>query len=108
MAEVAVHFTLATLPDDYVMMTIFVPDDVSITKLNVSDLPINWNLFPPPTTTQSIGDRFVAENKYCVLQIPSVVTSGDYNFLINPNHQDFSKIKILEVVDFPFDRRIFG
>ncbi|MFY7847815.1 MAG: RES family NAD+ phosphorylase, partial [Bacteroidia bacterium] len=28
MAEVAVHFTLATLPDDYVMMTLDIPDQV--------------------------------------------------------------------------------
>ena len=28
MAEVAVHFTLATLPEDYMMITIHVPDDV--------------------------------------------------------------------------------
>jgi RES domain-containing protein len=107
MAEVAVHFTLATLPDDYVMMTIFIPGDVSLLKLNISDLPIDWNMFPHPASTQSIGDKFVSDNKYCVLQIPSSVTFGDYNFLINPNHPDFSKIRIMEVVDFPFDKRIF-
>lgn len=28
MAEVAVHFTLATLPEDYVMVTINVPDEI--------------------------------------------------------------------------------
>lgn len=107
MAEVAVHFTLATLPGDYVMMVVFIPDDVSITRLNISDLPENWNLFPHPASTQSIGDKFVADNKHCVLQIPSAVTFGDFNFLINPNHLDFSTIKILETVDFPFDKRIF-
>lgn len=107
MAEVAVHFTLATLPDDYVMMTIFVPDDIALFKLNISDLPTNWNIFPHPASTQSIGDQFVAENKYCVLQIPSVVTFGDFNLLIDPNHTDFSKIKIIETTNFPFNRRIF-
>ena len=46
------------------------------------------------------------ENKYCILRVPSVVTKGDFNLLINPNHKDFSKIKITEVVKFPFDKRI--
>jgi RES domain-containing protein len=32
MAEVAVHFTLATLPDDYVMVTIFIPGSISLQK----------------------------------------------------------------------------
>ena len=107
MAEVAVHFTLATLPGDYVMITIFIPDDVSIQKFNASDLPEDWNTFPHPSTTQSIGDQFFADNKFCVLQIPSAVTKGDYNLLINPNHQDFKRIKIIATDKFPFDKRIF-
>ncbi len=64
MAEVAVHFTLATLPGDYMMTTIFVPDDISIQKLNVSDLPADWNAFPYLSTTQAIGDQFIADNKF--------------------------------------------
>jgi len=107
MAEVAVHFSLATLPGDYVMMTIFIPDDILVQKLNQSDLPLEWNAFPHPTSTQAIGDKFVSANTYCVLQIPSVVTQGDYNILLNPNHPDFLKIKIVNTQKFPFDKRIF-
>jgi RES domain-containing protein len=107
MAEVAVHFTLATLPTDYMMVTIHVPDDISLQKLNVSDLPADWNTFPHPSTTQAIGDQFIADNKFCVLQIPSAVTQGDYNLLINPNHPDFKRIKIIDKDKFPFDKRIF-
>lgn len=107
MAEVAVHFTLATLPSDYMMVTIFIPDDVSLQKLNIADLPADWNAFPHPNSTQSIGDNFIAKNKYCVLQIPSAVTRGDYNLLINPNHADFARIKIITIEKFPFDKRIF-
>lgn len=107
MAEIAVHFTLATLPSDYVMMSLFIPDDISIQKLEPSDLPPNWNAFPHPASTQAIGDHFVLENNYCVLQIPSVVTQGDFNLLINPYHADFLKIEILDTEKFPFDFRIF-
>ena len=106
MAEVAVHFTLATIPSDYVMQTIYIPDNISIKKLNESALPKDWNTFPHPPT-QSIGDKFVLAGKYCVMQIPSAVTQGDYNILINPNHIDFSKIKIISTSKFPFDKRIF-
>jgi RES domain-containing protein len=107
MAEVAVHFTLATLPSDYLMMTLFIPDDIHIIKFPVSDLPADWNIFPHSASTQFIGDKFVADNKSCILQMPSAVTLGDYNFLINPKHVDFARIKILEEVKFPFDKRIF-
>ncbi len=107
MAEVAVHLTLATLPDDYRMLTIDIPDDIKIKQLTEADLPTDWQEFPPPASTQDIGRDFVNENKYCVLVIPSVVTQGDYNVLINPNHPDFTKITITSIDKFPFDKRIF-
>lgn len=107
MAEIAVHFTLATLPDDYVMITIFVPDDIATKEVLETDLPINWKDFPHPVSTQKFGDEFVMENKYCLLKIPSVVTKGDFNFLINPNHKGFARIKIVEIEKFPFDKRVF-
>jgi RES domain-containing protein len=107
MAEVAVHFTLATLPSDYVMVTIYIPEDVKIKTIDISDLPLNWNAFPHPNSTQIIGDKFVIENKFCIYKVPSAVTKGDFNILINPNHIDFSKIKILDIDNFPFDVRIF-
>ena len=107
MAEVAVHFTYATLPSDYMMITIFIPDDISILKLRPTDLPTDWNAFPHPMSTQTVGDQFIAGHRYCLLQIPSVVTQGDYNLLINPNHSEFSKIRIISAEKFPFDKRIF-
>lgn len=107
MAEVAVHFTLATLPGYYMILSIFIPDDVSLQKLNITQLPLDWNTFPHPLITQAIGDQFIADSKYCVLQIPSVVTQGDFNLLINPNHPDFKRIKISSREKFPFDKRIF-
>jgi RES domain-containing protein len=107
MAEIAVHFTLATLPDDYVMISISIPDDLDIKEIAEADLPANWHEFPHPVSTQRFGDEFVIENKYCILKIPSVVTKGDYNLLINPNHKDFEKVEITNIEKFPFDKRIF-
>ncbi len=107
MAEVAVHLTLATLPKDYVMLTLYLPDHISLQKLTVADLPDGWNAFPHPNSTQAVGDKFISDNKYCVLQIPSAVTQGDFNLLVNPYHSEFSKIKIIEMEKFPFDERIF-
>lgn len=107
MAEVAVHFTLGTIPPDYVMATIFVPDDVSLSQLATKDLPADWSAWPHSVSTQAIGDRFIAENKYAMLKVPSAVTQGDFNLLINPFHSDFSRIQIVQKENFPFDRRIF-
>jgi RES domain-containing protein len=107
MAEVAVHFSISTIPEDYVMVTIYIPDDISMKKIDVSELPPNWNAFPHPQSTQVFGDKFILENRYCVFQIPSSVTQGDYNLLINPNHVEFKRISIIDIRKFSFDQRLF-
>ena len=107
MAEVAVHFSIATLPEGYMMMTIQVPDNISISEVDSIELPIGWNQFPPLKATQSIGDRFIQEGKTCLLKVPSAVTSGDFNYLLNPMHVEFKKIKITGYDPFPFDNRMF-
>jgi RES domain-containing protein len=107
MAEVLVHLSLATLPNDFVMLTIAIPDDIFIEILDVTKLNIDWNVFPCTFETPLLGDDFIRRNEACVLKDPSAVVKGDFNFLINPYHADFYKIKIIEQNDFPFDKRIF-
>ncbi len=107
MAEVAVHLTLATLPDDFMMVTIHIPDDMPVKEIPEGNLPSDWKDFPHPASTQRFGDSFVAENRYCVLKIPSVVTQGDFNILINPNHKDIGKIGVTAMEKFPLDKRLF-
>ncbi len=107
MAEVAVHFTLATLPSDYFMLTLYIPDHTSLVKIEEFDLSFDWNSFPHPISNQYIGDRFVADHTHCVLKVPSAVTKGDFNLLINPRHLEFTGIKIIDKEKFPFDKRIF-
>jgi RES domain-containing protein len=106
-AEVLVHLSLATLTSDFVMLTIDIPDDISVEVLDTNKLSIDWNVFPCTFETPLLGDDFIRRNEACVLKVPSAVVKGDFNFLINPYYPDFYKIKIIEQVDFPFDKRIF-
>jgi hypothetical protein len=57
--------------------------------------------------TQIIGDDFINDGQYCLLQVPSAVTWSDYKYLINPHHPDSKEIKIISSEKFPFDKRIF-
>lgn len=107
MAEIAVHMSMATLPQDYMMLSIEVPDSLSLQTMTVNDLPENWKMFPHPLTTQKVGDEFVIANRCCLLKIPSAVTQGDFNILINPHHPEFAEIKVIQIEKFPFDMRIF-
>ena len=107
MTEVVVHIAIGSMPDGFMMMTIQVPDTISINEIDIQALPAGWNQFPPLKSTQSIGDLFIKEGKTCLLKVPSAVTTGDFNYLINPAHLEFKKIKITGYDQFPFDRRLF-
>lgn len=106
MAEVIVHLSLAVLPKDFVLLEIEIPDAIAIKKLNPKDLPETWSAFPHHQATQQLGDEFIREGQYAVLQVPSAVVNGDSNFLINPFHPDFKKIKISSQHPFLFDQRL--
>lgn len=107
MAEVAVHLTFATLPSDYIMMEIEIPNNLIIKKLDADSLKIGWNENPHRQETQKIGDDFINERKAVALRVPSAVVKGDFNFLINPYHEDFDQVKIIKSYNFPFDERLF-
>jgi RES domain-containing protein len=105
--EVAVHTPLGILPKEYVLVSINIPDDIKIHTLSVKSLPSDWNSIPHSGTTQDLGDLFVSSNNFAVMKVPSAVVPGDFNFLINPSHPKAVKVKIVEVVPFDFDQRLF-
>jgi RES domain-containing protein len=106
MAEVLVHLNFATLPSDFLMMEIQVAENITIEKVELKGLPTYWNEHPPNVVTQKIGDTFINANSNCILKVPSAVVQGDFNYLLNPHHTDFKKVKIVGVSAFPFDKRL--
>ncbi len=42
MAEIAVHFSLSTLPSDYYMVEIFIPNSCPVKNINKTKLPADW------------------------------------------------------------------
>jgi RES domain-containing protein len=41
-----------------------------------------------------------------VLRVPSALEPGSHNFLLNPLHPDFNRIRIGRPQRFPFDSRL--
>jgi RES domain-containing protein len=58
------------------------------------------------TSTPTIGDAWICEGVLSVLQVPSAVIPRDFNFLLNPSHKDFRKLRIGKPHRFWFDRRL--
>ncbi len=106
MAEVLANMGQSTIPENYFMMTIYVPDSTSMKIIQESLLPKDWNAKPPVMASKLFGNKFISDNDYCLLKIPSATVTGDFNILINPNHKEFTGIKIIDKVPFIFDERL--
>jgi RES domain-containing protein len=104
--EISVHLDWREdLPADRFYVEIEIPDNIKIFEVRLEDLPEDWDNKPPTITTQTIGDDFVNYNEAAVLKVPSSVVPLEYNYLINPNHSDVSKIKIIRTSKMSFDLR---
>lgn len=107
LSELLVHLPIGLLPNNYKIITIGIPDSLNIETLNLSSLPSGWNSFPFTENTKAIGNNFILANSKPILKVPSAIIKEEYNYLLNPHHKDFKKIKILNVEDFIFNDRLF-
>ena len=55
-----------------------------------------------------IGDQWVREARSVVLAVPSAIVPAERNFLLNPAHPDFRKVRQHKPVEFAFDARLVG
>ena len=74
----------------------------------VKNLPPHWNAEPPTFETMQIGDDWVRRASSVALAVPSVLSTSEINFLLNPRHSDFRKIKISQPIEYRFDPRLLN
>ena len=72
----------------------------------IKNLPRHWNAEPPTFQTMQIGDEWVRAGRSVALTVPSVLSTSEINFLLNPKHPDFKKIKISQPIEYRFDPRL--
>ena len=103
--EILVHIDSPQLLERYVAIPVSIDPNL-IELIEISSLPKNWAAYPPPKRIRAIGDDWVASASSAVLQVPSVIVPLENNFLLNPRHPDFPKLKIGKPVPFKFDPRL--
>jgi len=105
--EIIVHTSPVLLPETYQAFRLEWPDGLT-EELSQKQWPSNWRISPPPQETMEIGDRWAAERHSAVLAVPSAISPDDKNFLLNPEHPDFKRIRIAPPIDYEFDPRLLG
>jgi RES domain-containing protein len=105
--EILVH-TMPLSPTERYLSYRVEWDDKLTEHFPIKNLPPNWNDEPPTAASMEIGDRWVNEARSAVLALPSMLSTSESNFLLNPNHPDYKKIKIEAPVEYRFDPRMIG
>ena len=59
------------------------------------------------STSQNIGDAWLASRKSALLVVPSIPSPESWNYLLNPLHPDASKLKLDWARAITYDKRLF-
>ena len=66
----------------------------------IKNLPRDWDAEPPTSASMQIGDEWVRGARSVALALPSFLSKSEINFLLNPKHPDFKKIKVGSAVGY--------
>jgi RES domain-containing protein len=103
--EILVHLESPELLSQYVVFEVSF-DETLVTTTEESKLPDDWQAEPPLAALRAIGDAWAASHASAVLQVPSAIIPDESLFLLNPLHDDFSKLAIGEPLPFRMDPRL--
>lgn len=105
--EFLVHRSSIMSASKYKLLTISIPDEPGYVKsLDLATLPKAWQLLANYHVTQNIGSDWYRSKETPVLKVPSAIVKNEFNFILNTNHADYTKIKIDVVEDFEWDKRL--
>ena len=106
--ESLVHVKAEDTPGDLVAVAADIPSRLAIRRISAGDLPASWRAYPAPPALAKIGAEWVNEAKAAVLAVPSAAVPEEVNYILNPAHPDFRKIRVGRPRPFSFDPRLWG
>ena len=78
----------------YVMIEARIPNEVEIDRVRIDDLPSDWRDIGARAKLQAIGAEWARKQSAAVLAVPSAIVPAESNYLLNPLHPDFKRIKV--------------
>lgn len=102
--EILVRASKITSPKSYMLITIDIPDE-QIYQLQLKKLKKEWQ--SDLKYTQEIGEDFLTQTQVLCLKAPSAIVPQENNFLLNPEHTDYKKVKIITTELLELDHRFF-
>ena len=104
--EALTAFGRAEAPSNYVSIQVEIPASVAIEHVQPDRLPRGWKAHPAPEMLAEIGREWVESDRSAVLAVPSAVTPSECNYVLNPAHPEFRRLRIADPEPFAFDPRL--
>jgi RES domain-containing protein len=106
--EALVHLELDynDLPDTYGLLKVDAPDSLRTPKLDINGLTGDW--VRDQTATRTAGDEWLAAGHTALLRVPSAIVPETSNVLLNSEHADAVKIRVVWHRPYPWDRRLLS
>lgn len=103
--ETFVHLGEDGLHVRFVSFPIGIPDTATVRRC--LHPPRGWRAEPPREESMRYGSAWLRSARSAVLEVPSAVVPSEWNFLFNPDHPDFAKLRIGRPQPFSFDPRMW-
>ena len=104
MLEMLVHTNFEEYTIELDLVYIDIPDSLECREIKAAKLKTNW--MGDISYTKYIGDEFIKSIQTPLLKIPSAIIEEEHNYLANPLHTDFKKVKIVKIKSFRPDKRL--
>jgi len=102
--ETIVHTPSLLIPKLDILI-LEIPDN-SISEITIGQLPANWKLYPAPAVLSEIGEKWIKEGATIALKVPSCIIHSAHNYILNCNHPEYYKVKLVDRFNFEFDSRL--
>jgi RES domain-containing protein len=83
-----------------------IPASVRFETVSIDKLPANWFAASPPSQLQVLGGEWLERGETAVLRVPSAIVTEEWNYLLNPLHANFRKLRISTPEPFNLDQRV--
>ena len=90
----------------YLHIPALLPAKLKIEHVDLDSLPEDWRNITSCEYLRKIGAEWILRASSAVLSVPSSVIPSERNYLLNPSHPDFIKIKLGKGQMFETDLRL--
>lgn len=106
LAKLEVLANSRIIPKNQSLVTVEIPQDATITVINSEDLLADWARIPYLEELADIAERWIFEQKYWIMRVPSVHSPSEFNYLLNPLHPEHATLNLISIEPHPFDPRL--